>query len=322
MKKTILFSSAGRRNQLIGCFRQDARELGIDLRVLAADLNPRLSPACHAADAAFSVSRCTHPEFVEEMLSLCRREEVDLVIPTIDTELPAFASNSERFDAINTRVVVSSPAVVALARDKMATARHLESIGMPSPRTVWWRELREEPTLLRWPVILKPNDGSASQGVIRLREPGLGGGVPDTRELIAQECLQGAEFTVNMFFDQDGGLRCAIPHERLEVRAGEVSKGVTRRMPALAEAARMLAPRLAGARGPLCFQAVVDSSGAHWVFEINARFGGGFPLAHHARAQFSRWLLEEALGASCTANDEWRDGVIMLRYDSAEFIDA
>jgi carbamoyl-phosphate synthase large subunit len=55
------------------------------------------------------------------------------------------------------------------------------------------------------------------------------------------------------------------------------------------------------------------------VFEINARFGGGYPLAHHAGATFARWLLEEAVGLEPTCHNDWRDGVRMLRYDAALF---
>jgi carbamoyl-phosphate synthase large subunit len=55
------------------------------------------------------------------------------------------------------------------------------------------------------------------------------------------------------------------------------------------------------------------------VFEINARLGGGYPLAHQAGATFTKWLLEEALGLPCTAVDTWRAGVEMLRYDTAVF---
>ena len=56
------------------------------------------------------------------------------------------------------------------------------------------------------------------------------------------------------------------------------------------------------------------------MFEVNARFGGVYPLAHRAGARFSQWLLEESLGLQCTANNDWRAGVTMLRYDDAVFV--
>jgi carbamoyl-phosphate synthase large subunit len=322
MKKTILFSSAGRRNQLIGCFRQDALELGIELHVLAADLHPALSPACRAADAAFEVPRCTAPEFAARVLDLCAREQVDLVIPTIDTELPIYAAHIAQFAQVGTKVIVSSPATVALARNKFETARWLGQVGVPTPRTVWWDHLRADPSQLRWPVIVKPNDGSGSVGIHRLHDPELCQDLPLDAHLIAQECLQGTEFTINLFVDRHGVLQTAIPHERLEIRSGEVSKGITRRMPALEEMGRRIAGNLPGAEGPLCFQAIVDPQGLGAVFEINARFGGGYPLAHRAGAKFSRWLLEEATVGTSGANDRWKEGVLMLRHDDAIFIDA
>src|SRR3546814_1692610 len=79
---------------------------------------------------------------------------------------------------------------------------------------------------------------------------------------------------------------------------------------------------LPGPRGALCFQAIVDDNGDASVFEINARFGGGYPLAHRAGAAFGRWLMEERLQLPSSANDDWRNGVTMLRYDAAVFIDS
>ena len=69
----------------------------------------------------------------------------------------------------------------------------------------------------------------------------------------------------------------------------------------------------------MCFQAMVGENDELSVFEINARFGGGYPLAHQAGAPFAKWLLEEQLGLPSTANEDWREGMLMLRYDAAFF---
>ena len=168
------------------------------------------------------------------------------------------------------------------------------------------------------PVIAKPNTGSGSRGIIRPRSP-LELVSLQRPEYIVQEFWQGVEYTVNMFFDLNGQLRCAIPHRRLEVRSGEVSKGRTERIETLIEASRRMASVLIGAQGPLCFQAIVRPDGAYCVFEINARFGGGYPLAHRAGARFAQWLLEELDGRNVSAADDWEAGLTMLRFDSAVF---
>jgi carbamoyl-phosphate synthase large subunit len=319
MALTVLLSSAGRRNQLLGCFREDAQALGLEIRVLAADLRPHLSSACQQADASFAVPRCNAPDFIPAMAELCRKESVDLLVPTIDTELAVLSQYAVQFAAVETRVAVSSPDVVALAGNKQLTAERLQAAGVPTPRTLGLADYLRDPGQLRMPVIAKPTGGSSSVGIIR---PARAEDLRDCSraDYLVQELWEGREYTVNVFFDQAGRLRCAIPHERIETRGGEVSKGVTRRVPALEDAAQKLAAVLPEARGPLCFQAIVIASGDYAVFEINARFGGGYPLAHRAGARFSQWLLEEAAGLPCSANNDWKEGVTMLRYDSAVFL--
>ncbi len=318
---TVLFSSAGRRNQLMNCFRADAARLGLGLRVLAADAQPELSSACHSANLACQVPRCTDGGFIPALLEICRTNSVHLLVPTIDPELAVLSRHREEFIAVGTRVVVSDDTVVALANDKLTAMKRLQQAGIPTPATMTLDDYLRNPDQLRWPVIAKPNSGSASVGIVRPRNRKELALLPPHPDMIVQEFVAGEEYTVNVFFDQDGHLRCAVPHRRIEVRHGEVAKGRTERMPQLLAAARKLEPCLRGAAGPLCFQAVVTPAGEFAVIEINARFGGGYPLAHRAGAHFSQWLLEEVTGQPCSAHDKWREGVTMLRYDSAVFLE-
>jgi carbamoyl-phosphate synthase large subunit len=316
---TVLFTSAGRRNQLMACFRRSGQALGLSVRVLAADLRPALSPACAQADRSFTVPRCTATDYVASLLEICRTERVDLLVPTIDPELTVLSQAREAFAALGTRVVVSAPEVTALASDKFGTAEVLARAAVPTPKTLWLRDYLADPGQFPGPVIAKPNAGSASVGIVRPKSVAdLAGLSPEG--YIVQELWSGMEYTVNVFFDRDGGLRCAVPHVRLEVRSGEVSKGRTERKPELLDAARRLAGALPGARGPLCFQAIVRADGSFCVFEINARFGGGYPLAHEAGATFAQWLLEEQAGRPVSAHEGWQDGLTMLRYDAAVFL--
>lgn len=320
---TVLFSSAGRRTELLNCFRKDAVALGESLRVLAVDVQPEFSSACHRADAAFKAPHCLDEEFVPRLLEICQNEHVKLLVPTIDTELEVLADAQEEFAAIGTRVHISSSEVVRLARDKAATVGFLTGAGIPAPQSGTVPAILRAPEAWRWPLILKPIAGSSSIGICiarDLEEFQIAARLRD--DFLVQEYWMGREFTINIFFDQSGTLRCAIAHWRKETRAGEVSKGITWRHPLLMELSDRLGSVLKGARGALCFQAIVNDSGEAAVFEINARFGGGYPLAHRAGGTFSKWLLEEAVGRECTATNEWQDGLMMLRYDAAVFAHA
>ncbi len=313
----VLISSAGRRVALLECFRSAAAGLGIEIEILACDQRPDRSAACHSADAAFAVPAASDPDFAASVLDICRSRGVALVVPTIDPELLPLSLSRDVFEAAGCTVAVSAPELIRTARDKLATAQFLEASGIPSPRTRSAAVVLASPADWRWPTFVKPQHGSAGRGVRAVDGPDdIDAG---TEPMVVQDLLRGSEYTVNLYFDRAGRMRCAVPHERLQVRAGEVEKGITRRNPALIDLAHQLAAALPGPRGALCFQAMINDDGKPSVFEINARFGGGYPLADHAGAKFARWLIEETLGLPTTANDEWHAGVTMLRYDAAVF---
>ena len=86
------------------------------------------------------------------------------------------------------------------------------------------------------------------------------------------------------------------------------------------ELARNIVENLPGAYGALNVQCFSTGDGELKIIEINARFGGGYPLAHHAGAPITRWLIEEILGREPQDRfDDWEDGLTMLRYDGAAF---
>jgi carbamoyl-phosphate synthase large subunit len=315
LKKAALITSAGRRVGLLNAVRDSLDELGLDWRIVAADAEPEMSAACRMADSHHRVPRVTSDEYPGALLDICRAEGVGLVIPTIDTELLPLSANAAAFARDGVRVNIGGPEFVRVARDKALTGERLIATGVAAPRT--WA--RNSPLGdLQFPLIAKPAGGSASIGIVRYASPDEYERNPPRADCILQEALEGPEYTVNTFCDAGGAFRCAVPHQRLEVRAGEVSKGRTERRPDLTAVAERIAA-LPGARGAFCFQAILTVDGPV-VFEINARFGGGYPLAHRAGATFTKWLLEEATGAPCTATDSWQGDLLMLRYDSEVFV--
>ncbi len=319
----VLISSAGRRVALLDLFRRALRDLGLEGRVFAADM-AKLSSAYHSADGAFVVPRCTSDAFVPEVLRLCREHRIRLVVPTIDTELPVYAAHRAAFEAEGVTVAVSTPEVVAIGGDKHRTHEWLVRSGLPAPRQATAEAVLADPSGWTFPLVAKPAGGSSSIGLAivndlaQLEAASRGGGY------VVQSLAPGREYTIDFLADRGGSCLCAIPRKRLEVRAGEVSKAVTVRDPALEGLARRVCAALPGAYGCLNVQVFKDdATGELNVIEVNARFGGGFPLAWEAGGHYPRWILEELLGLPSTAAaDRWRSGLVMLRYDAAVFVDA
>lgn len=315
---TVLFTSAGRRVELLQCFRRAAEQLSVKTNILACDLNARMSAACQTADAAFDVPPCADPNYPAAIFEIARNHGANLVIPTIDPELMPLAKARPLFEAAGIRVHVSDPDFVTIAQNKVETSRVLAQAGVPVPLTQTLDTVREHPATVIWPAFLKPVSGSASRGVKIVSGPDdLPLLVPEP--MLVQELLKGAEFTVNVFVDGSGTMRTVAIHRRLQVRAGEVEKGRTERRADMHQIAANIVAALPTVRGAFCFQLIDDEKTGLKVFEINARFGGGYPLADKAGATFAKWVLEETLGLPCTAHNDWRSGVTMLRYDAAVF---
>ena len=318
----VLLSSAGRRVALLRLFRQSLRELGLEGRILASDASS-LSAAFHDSDAGFVVPRCYDPDFIPTLLDICARERIRLLVPTIDPELPILAAHKAEFLALGTTVAVSTLDVVDVGNDKQRTHEFLVSSGFPTVHQARLQDVFSDPSGWRAPLIVKPAQGSAGVGVQVVKDVAHLPFLEGSERLIVQSLAPGLEYTVDVLVDRKGSVVCAVPRRRVEVRSGEVSKGVTERQPAIVGLATDICETLPGPYGAITVQIFFDHESQELsVIEINPRFGGGFPLTRHAGGDYPRWMIEDLLGVSVgSRHEDWRDGVVMLRYDDAIFLE-
>lgn len=315
----VLFTCVGRRIELINAFRRAAGKLDIELAVHGADMT-RLAPGMHHVDHAHVVPRLDDPSHVEALLDIAREQAIDLVIPLIDPELMPLSRAREHFERLGCRLVISSEAVVRTCQDKLLTYKALKAADIDTP-TTWSCQAALRKKRHRFPYFLKPREGSAGQGnykVDTLEELHvLSRRVPDP---IVQEFVEGDEHTLDVYTGFDGVPRCVVPRKRLEVRSGEVSKGVVVKNRRIMAVGRRVARALGDCRGVVTVQCIVTPQREIRVIEINPRFGGGVPLGIHAGADFPLWMMAEHLGRPVTIDPAgFNDKVVMLRYDESVF---
>lgn len=317
-RRNILLLSAGRRVSLARALRGVAEDNGA--RFYTADMRPEMSAACQDHGLFAILPAVADSSYPAALASLCRRLEIGLVIPTIDTELRVLADLHDDFLAAGTAVIVCDHDLIAIARDKRRTAEFFASFGVKSPELY----PLEAP---RFPAIAKPFDGSLSRDVTILRKSeDFTEEVRGTNNLMLAQYIDPAshdEFTCDVYYDRSGVLRCVVPRLRIEVRGGEIAKGRTVKNNIIDLFHRKLG-RIPGARGCLTFQFFRNrDTGELYLIELNARFGGGFPLSHAAGADYPRWLYEEWVnGASVADFYDWQTDMTMLRYDEAVFVPA
>ena len=313
----VLVTAASRRVPLVRAFREALDTLGVTGQVFVTDVNP-LSPAVHVADRAFRVPMATDSDYLRVVADLCEREDVGLVVPTIDDELPVFASAIETFSGRGIRVAVSGPETIEVCNDKYQTCQRLRGAGVPAAESWLPADL---PRTERLPMFVKPRGGRGSVQAFAATTPKeLAFFVDYVHDPVIQEYLRGPEFTLDVFCDFEGRPLSVVPRERVVIRAGVIDRGRTANDPALIELglACCRALRFAAAVNIQC--RVVN--GVPTVFEINPRFSGGIPLTIAAGADFPKWLVELALGRGVPARiGEFSANLWMTAYESAFFLD-
>jgi len=312
----VLFTCIGRRVSLLESFRRAARQLKINVLFSGTDTT-ELSSALQLCDKRFLVKPTTHAGYIGQLLSIVKANKVKLLVPTVDLDLKLLARNKPKFAAAGCRVLVSEPEVIDICQDKRKTYLFLAKNGFDTPVTMSVRSALSKKKL-NWPCFLKPWDGSAGRGnaIVNNRRELLfyAKRIPNA---ICQELVNGTEHTCDVYIDFCMKVRCVVPRKRIEVRAGEVSKGqIVKNRRIMSEAAKLVEALGAGP-GVITLQLFLTNKGEVKFLEINPRFGGGAPLSIKAGANFPKWILQELSGKKTNIRfDGFKDDLIMLRYDS------
>lgn len=316
----VLFTCIGRRVSLLNSFRRSARQLKISARFFGTDIN-ELSPALQLCDKKLLVKPISNPAYIPQLLRIAKKNKIRLLIPTIDTDLAILAENKAKFARIGCHVLVSEPEVIHTCQDKRKTYRFLKRNGFDAPVTMSVRATLAKKTIL-WPVLLKPWDGAAGKGVTvannRKELVVFNRRIPNC---IVQEFIEGVEYTCDVFVGFDMKVCCVVPRKRIEVRAGEVSKGQVVKHPRIMSEAVRVVEKLGAGPGVITLQLFLTGDNKIKFTEVNPRFGGGAPLSIKAGANFPKWILQQLLGRKPRIKfDGFKDGLTMLRYDGEVWV--
>lgn len=313
-KKCILFTSIGRRVELVQLFRNAAKELQEELIIYGADY--RLdAPALVYCDEKIQTCRIQDKQYIPQLLTLCREKNVDLLIPTIDTDLLLLAENKEAFETAGTKVLISEADKIKICRDKRYTSEFFESCSCKSPKPVDQAALYKD----GFPCFIKPRDGSSSINAFRVNtEKELLQYANTVPEYIIQPFIDGAEYTVDVFCDFKGNPIYITPRERVAIRSGEVLKTkIFQDEKIIQECIRIVK----GFKpcGPITVQLIREkSTGKNYYIEINPRFGGGAPCSIMAGADAAKATLQLLDGEkSGYINKAARDKEVYSRFDQS-----
>lgn len=314
-KMNILIASAGTRNKVVQYFKREFKDLG---SVVATDAS-ELAPAIYDADKYYIVPKIDDPNYIDNLLDICKKENIDCILSLIDPELSLIAKNKDKFEAIGVTPLVSSYEATELAFDKYEMFKYLDKHGYKAAKTYvdkeeFYKDL--EKGAISFPVFIKPVKGSASINISKVTtkdEVELLFNLYD--DLIIQEFLDGQEIGADVYIDPISKKVVSVfTKEKIKMRAGETDKARSFKDEKLFVLIKKLVEEIG-------YTYMIDMDifcigNEYYISEINPRFGGGYPHAYECGVNFPKLIVNSV---NKTENEntigQYDENIYMMKYN-------
>ncbi|WP_164219901.1 ATP-grasp domain-containing protein [Virgibacillus sp. YIM 98842] len=313
----ILLCSAGRRVKIVQYLKESLNKKGGI--VVTADCDSK-APALYFGDKKELIPRIDSQDYLNEVIRICKKHNIQGVISLIDPELETLAKNKELFDEIGVSLVLSPFKMVQYCFDKQETYNYLNAINIPAVPT--YSELESVLLLLDkqkmdFPLVVKPGKGSASIGINIVNNlTDLEYTFSKDDNLIIQPYLKDREYGIDVYIDMISGEMVDIfIKEKLKMRSGETDKSISihnKEIEGLIKSF-MLKADFAGPIDIDCF----EHNGKYYISEINPRFGGGYPHSQEMGCDFMEYIVHNLEGKINEAytSYQYEENIVMMKYD-------
>jgi carbamoyl-phosphate synthase large subunit len=311
----ILILSCGTRNKIVQYFKKALSGQGF---VFATDCS-ELAPALYEADKHFIVPRMDDEGYLDIILSICKENNIKVVLTLIDPELSLLAENKETFLDIGTVPIISDFNIVEMCFDKYKMYQFLIQNGFQTVKSYIDKEQfysDVEAGLINYPIFVKPVKGSASINISKVtskEEIELLFSRYDN--LMIQEFMDGIEFGADAYIDMISSELVAIfIKEKIKMRAGETDKSVSVKDKKLFDLIKKFVKRT-GFKGIIDID-IFKINGEYFISEVNPRFGGGYPHAYESNVNIPNMIINNINGI---VNEEeigsYEEGIYMMKYN-------
>lgn len=271
------------------------KSLGTEHSLYMADIDPCAAGLYLVPPAQrFIVPKGESDTFAQTLFEFCKNNQIELVIPTVDSELAPLASALDEFLSANIKLPLCPHNVLEICRDKYALLTLCKGI-IPIPEFILWEGNRQSLLLQNFPLFAKPRLGSGSNGVLSLSGSDNLLRLPADGSYLVQELLPGDEYSVDVYIHSSGFPVAAVPRLRMKIDSGIAVAACTQHIPELSAIAIKTALHI-GVRYVANIQFKRGVDGQFKLLEINPRFPGTLPLTAAAGIDMPQLLIKDVKG--------------------------
>lgn len=312
----ILITSASRKVSLVKSFKKVLENRGG--KVVVGDSSP-FSASFFFADEFCLLPPDYSSDFLNEILEICGKHKISLIIPTRDEELPIFSENKELLEKAGVKVMVADKKIIEICQDKIMFSQFCQENGFDCPKTYSLLDIKNNN--FKFPLFLNEKKSKASKNAFKANnKEELDFYIKTAQQPIIQEYITAKEYTVDLFADFDGKVISVVPRERIKVFGGESFVSKTFKNQEIINKTMELAEKL-GLVGHNTIQCFFDGKTVKFI-EVNPRYGGGANLSFEAGANTPEFLIKIIEGEKVNEIiGDFKDDLVMLRYTDDFFID-
>jgi carbamoyl-phosphate synthase large subunit len=256
--------------------------------------------------------------FVSEIIALCIRTGIDVLVPTVDSELLPLAMARTELAEHGVALVLASELTLRDCLDKWTLHRRCAgSLRVPDTFLV---DADFDPGACTLPVIVKPRSGSGSRGVRRVDDLKELTRLPRDATLLVQEYLPGTEYSLDVLARADGAIVAVVPRSRLKVDSGIAVTGRTVHDESLQRIGSLVAQRI-GLTSVANVQVKLTDDGEPALLEVNPRFPGTMSLTVASGVNMPWMCVQEALGNGIPGEMQPFAEIAMVRFLDEHFMD-
>ena len=265
----------------------------------------------------FLKKEVTEEEWVDEVINIIIKNNIEYLIPGLDFELPLLSKNKNKIESnSNVKIIISDEEIIRIGNDKWETYKYLKENNFMCPESCLPESFNEFKKNHNYPLIIKPRYGHTSKNVFLVNN--------DTEALkclkicelpIIQEYLEedDLEYTCGSVFI-NGQVQSVISLKR-QLKNGNTSYAINDCNQALNEYIRDLTSKLKPF-GPINYQLRISKNGPS-IFEINPRFSGTTPL----RMIFNVNEIDAVIKPLLNLNFNYKEkSGVVIRYLEDEYI--
>lgn len=316
----ILILSAGTRNKIVEYFK---RELNGQGKVIATDCS-NLAPAIYDADKYYIVPRITDKDYINIILDICKKENIDTLISLIDPELSLIAKNIKLFKEIGINPIISDYDKVEMCFDKYKMYKFLTENNFRTPKSYINKEsfLEDlERKVITFPVFVKPVKGSASININKINNSEeLDVVWRQADNLMIQEFMDGQEYGADVYIDMISKEPVSIfTKKKIKMRAGETDKSVSFKDEKLFDLINKFVKK-AGFKGIIDID-IFEINGEYYISEVNPRFGGGYPHAYECGVNVPKMIINNINKQKNTEQiGNYNENIYMMKYNEIKIL--